>query len=86
MFFIRKSIFLTTMTACGQQHSSTVDLRYYLYAPWSYAGGATLANFICTINTTGTKLVATATSLEGSKRELQIYSPTAIVLPSVLIR
>ena len=52
--------------------ASTVDFVYYTYATWSYAGGAALANLMCTIYTIGTKLVATATSLEGSKRELQI--------------
>ena len=46
----------------------TLHLRYL-----SHAGGAALANLICTIPTTGTKLVATATSLERSNRELQIF-------------
>ena len=39
---------------------------------WSYAGGAALTNPVCTIHTNSTKLVTTATSLEGLKRELQI--------------
>ena len=48
---------------------------YYIYAPLSYLGGTAVANLMCTIHTTGTKLVAMATSLEGSKRELHIIHP-----------
>jgi len=53
----------------GQQSSSTVDFVYYTYRTLL---GAALANLTCTIHTTDAKSVATATSLEWSKRELQI--------------
>jgi len=51
-----------------------IDLPWHGLLAWStsFVDHADLANLMCTIHAVGTELVATATSLEGSKRELQI--------------
>jgi len=69
----------------GQQSSSTVDIVYYTYAPWSYAGGAALANLMCTIHTTGTTLVATATPSRDRKRNFRSFIYSHIPANSVKI-
>jgi len=65
-----------------------IDLPWHGLLAWStsFVDHADLANLMCTIHAVGTELVATATSLEGSKRELQIaHVLIAKVLPILKI-